>query len=41
MISAYCARASGGAAVAPALNGMTGASCEVEGVVAVVACAKR
>jgi hypothetical protein len=42
MVSAYCARTSGGgAAAAPALDGMTGASCEGEGVVVVVACAKR
>jgi hypothetical protein len=41
MVSAYCAGAAGGAAPAAVLQGMSGASCEGDGVVAVIACAKR
>jgi hypothetical protein len=41
MVSAYCARAAGGAAPQASLQGMTGASCEGDGAVAVIACAKR
>jgi hypothetical protein len=43
MASAYCTRMTGGPATSPpaTLDGMKGASCEGEGAVAVVACAKR
>jgi hypothetical protein len=42
MMGAYCARASGAGSVpAASLQGMSGASCEGEGVVAVVACVAR
>jgi len=43
MMSAYCARAGGASAPVPAasLQGMSGASCEGDGVVTVLACVKR
>jgi hypothetical protein len=43
MMSAYCARSGNGTGSVPAasLQGMTGASCEGEGIVTVLACVKR
>jgi len=43
MMSAYCTRAGGASGSVPAasLQGMSGASCEGEGVVTVLACVKR
>jgi hypothetical protein len=43
MVSAYCARTGGAAGAAPAvsLQGITGATCEGDGVAVVVACTKR
>jgi hypothetical protein len=41
MVSAYCARTAGGAGPAASLQGMSGASCDGDGVVAVIACAKK
>jgi hypothetical protein len=43
MVSAYCARTGGATGAAPAvsLQGMSGATCEGDGVAVVLACAKK